>query len=513
MNFNACLVDELGKSMALKRTAGFDTRTDAQFDKIAVPKTRYQRPKSDIIGQLRDAVSVAGDTETDPLTGLPTRQQFLQRLEQCLQQNTCDGTRLALLVLELDHFKSVNDALGSTTGDKLLCRGATRICAKAPDALIVARTSGNGFGILVRECGDVTEVAAMLLDVLARPFALDGQIVTITASIGVSVTAADGTNASEIFHAAELALHRAQSDQQNCVRFFDPAMLERAERRRSLETDLRSAIAAQDVESLRALQTQQFAMLYQPKVRLSTGRVTGFEALLRWRHPELGQVSPDHFIPIAEETGLIDVIGEWALRTACHDAALWPVPDDGVPLSVAVNVSPLQLRNGAALVAAIASALSESGLGASQLEIELTESALVGDIGDTLAAIRRLGVGIALDDFGTGHSSLSRLHLYPFTRLKIDRSFVVALDRTDDLEAHRVSELMLRAIVSLGTSLGLETIVEGIETTAQVEIACRTGCTEMQGYFASAAVPTATVAAIVAQIVMIPCLSAVADGI
>lgn len=513
MSINACLVSEPGENLLLGRSVVFDKLAAAQHGKIAIPTAHYRGVEPVVDRHAGNAEPGAIGSDTDQLTGLPTRHEFLDHLAKCLQPESPDGNRSALLLLELDGFKAVNDAMGLTTGDKLLGRIAARICLKVPQASIVARTSGNGFAVLLPDNSAATVTAATLIDFLGRPLALDGQVITITASIGVSVTATDGADAPEVFHAAELALHQAQSDQQNCVRFFEPIMRERAMRRQSLETDLRSAVASQDVAPMRALQTQQFALLYQPKVRVSTGRVTGFEALLRWRHPDLGLVSPDRFIPIAEETGLIDIIGEWALNTACHDAACWPVPYDGVPLGVAVNVSPLQLRDGPALVAMIERALADAGLAPGRLEIELTESAIVGDIGETLAAIRALGVGIALDDFGTGHSSLSRLHLFPFTRLKIDRSFVVALDRTDDPEAHRVSEMMLRAIVSLGTSLGLDTIVEGIETLAQAEIVCRAGCSEMQGYFASPAVPSAAVPALVARTVLVPCSSASPDGL
>lgn len=511
MTLSNALVDVPGDFAVLGSSFFRERLTKLQPDRHIIDRllVRGQKPSTVIPTNANpNAQFIAGWDDSDPLTGLPTRQQFLKHLEYCLQTESSDEDHSALLLLELDHFKDVNDALGPTTGDKLLRRAAARICSKAPTASIVARVSGNGFAILLPERGNAAAAAGVLLDFLARPFAIDGQLVTITVSIGIAGPAADVMDAPKIFHAAELALHKAQLEQQNCVKHFDQSMFEDAARRQTLETDLRSAVASQNLNALRDLHTQQFTVHYQPKVRLATGRVTGFEALLRWRHPDLGQISPDRFIPLAEETGLIDIMGEWVLRTACHDAAQWLVPDDGVPLGVAVNVSPLQLRDGAALVAAISQALCNSGLEPHRLELELTESALVGDIGDTLAAIRALGVGLALDDFGTGHSSLSRLHLYPFTRLKIDRSFVVALDRTADPEAHRVSELMLRAIVLLGSSLGLDTIVEGIENQTQLEIACRTGCSEMQGYFASPPVPLADVPAIIGRVVTMPCLAA-----
>jgi EAL domain-containing protein (putative c-di-GMP-specific phosphodiesterase class I) len=241
----------------------------------------------------------------------------------------------------------------------------------------------------------------------------------------------------------------------------------------------------QQVELRRALVSEQFEVHYQPQVSLIDGETTGFEALVRWRHPERGIVPPLAFIPLAEEIGLIELLGDWVLRTACRDAQAWPVPANGRPLRVAVNLSPLQFRDPRALLSGIRLALAESELPVERLELELTENALAYDVADTLVAIRRMEIDLALDDFGTGYSSLGRLRGHAFNRLKIDRSFVMDLGEEGDANEQRAAEWMIRAIASLGLGLGLTTIVEGVETPWQLDIARRAGCTEMQGYLAS----------------------------
>jgi EAL domain-containing protein (putative c-di-GMP-specific phosphodiesterase class I) len=245
---------------------------------------------------------------------------------------------------------------------------------------------------------------------------------------------------------------------------------------------------------------EQFEVHYQPQVNLTTGAVVGFEALLRWRHPERGLVGPDQFIPVAEEIGLIDLLGDWVLRTACRDAMTWQMTQ-GKPLPrVAVNVSPVQFRDADGLLAGVRQALSESGMPAARLEIELTESAMAADIAGPLNAIRALGVELSLDDFGTGYSSLGRLRTLPFTKLKIDRSFAIDLATPGPNDARPSGEWMVRAIASLGAGLGLTTIIEGIETVQQFRAARRAGCTEMQGYFVSAAVAARDVQALIDRI-------------
>lgn len=469
-------------------------------DPVADVDYPHQRSTAASAPESEDATLVVRAAEMDSLTGLATRRRLIDRLGELVRDAPSETGAPGLILLDLDRFKAVNDGLGPLICDKLLCRVAARMRTVVPDAALHARISGDGFAVLLYDGHDATAVAARLLDFMGRPYAIDGHPITLGASLGVSVAGADGDDALSVLHAADLALHQAQKDGHDRIRRFDPSMQQRAAQRQSLENDFRAAIALQHVELKRALISEQFEVRYQPQMSLADGRVTGFEALLRWHHPERGLVNPDRFIPLAEETGLINLLGEWVLRTACRDAAAWPVPRHGVPLRVAVNVSPLQLRDGKALLAAISRALDESGLPVERLEIELTETALADDIGDTLAAIRALGADLALDDFGTGYSSLSRLHRHPFTRLKIDRSFVADLGRDNDADTERAGEWMVRAIASLGLGLGLDTIIEGIETPRQREIARLAGCTEMQGYLVSHAVPAAGVATLLSRL-------------
>lgn len=332
-------------------------------------------------------ISVAHDTDTDALTRLATRRRLLERLGELVMGSASETEQPGLILLDLDRFKSLNDGLGPLVCDKLLTRVAARLHSVVPDAALLARVSGDGFAVLLYDGRDAAGVATRLLDFMGRPYAVGGHAITLGASFGVSTAGLHAGNASDIFHAADLALHQAQQDGHDRIRHFDPSMRQRAVLRRSLEDDFRVAIALQQVELRRAVETQQFEVHYQPQVSLADGRVTGFEALLRWNHPERGFVSPDRFIPLAEEIGLINLPGEWVLRTACRDAAAWPVPKNGAPLRVAVNVSPVQLRDGNGLLAAIRNALVETSLPVDRLEIEITETALAGDVGDTLAAI------------------------------------------------------------------------------------------------------------------------------
>lgn len=459
----------------------------------------YRIPAPPVL-DYEQAIIVARAADRDSLTGLATRRRLIECLGELVSDTTSETLSPGLILLDLDRFKAVNDGLGPLICDKLLCRVAARLRSVVPDAALHARISGDGFAVLLYDGSKAIAVAARLFDFMGRPYVISGHPITLGASLGVSIAGADGPDALSVLHAADLALHQAQQDVHDRIRRFEPSMQQRAAQRHSLENDFRAAIALQQVELKRALKSQQFEVHYQPQVSLANGHVTGFEALLRWHHPERGLVSPDRFIPLAEETGLINLLGEWVLRTACRDAAAWPVPRHGLPLRIAVNVSPLQLRDGKALLAAIRGALDESGLAVERLEIELTETALADDIGDTLTSIRTLGAELALDDFGTGYSSLSRLHRHPFTRLKIDRSFVADLGRNPDNDAERAGEWMVRAIASLGLGLGLDTIIEGIETPRQREIAHLAGCTEMQGYFVSHAVPASEVVDLIARL-------------
>ncbi len=423
--------------------------------------------------------------DIDPLTGLMGRRRLMAHLAERL---ALPGAALGLLLIDLDRFKALNDSLGHQIGDMALCRVAQRLRSSAGRDAMLARISGDGFAVVIKDGAEAAGAADRIIDLIGRPYAVSGHTFTLGASVGIATAPFNGVDAHQLLDAADLALHQAENDGRNRHRRFEPAMQTRAQLRQSLEQDMRAALLIQQTDLRRAMALEQFALYYQPQVCLKTGRLVGFEALMRWHHPTLGMVPPDDFIPLAEEIGLIDLLGVWALRTACRQAALWP------GLQVGVNVSPLQLRDGPALVKAVADALLESCLDPECLEIEITESSLMGDVGETLHALRELGVGLALDDFGTGFSSLSRLGSHPFTRIKIDRSFVAALalpqgDAGPQRTGTTAPGWMIRAIAALGTGLGMSTIIEGIETVEQAQLAREVGCTQMQGYLVSRPVP------------------------
>jgi diguanylate cyclase (GGDEF)-like protein len=434
--------------------------------------------------------------ECDPLTGLLSRGTLHAHLTAMMAQ----GAHPALLALDLDRFQSVNDSTGIATGDGVLVRVAKRIASAAPPDAVIARISGDEFAVIIPNAKHGERVAAHLLDLISRPFAVNGFAVTLSVSIGLAIAPEHGTTADALLRAANIALHRAEQDGKNRWCRFESWMQEQAAVRQALETDLRAALALNRVELRRTMGVQQFEVYYQPQVSIATRAVTGFEALVRWQHPSRGMVGPSEFIPLAEEIGLIGLLGDWVLATACREATTWPVPASG-PVTVAVNVSPLQLREGRSMIGSIANALATSGLPPQRLEIEITESALNADALETLIGIKSLGVRLALDDFGTGYSSLSQLAHYPFDRLKIDRSFVrelvapASVPTPADLHAR----WMIQAIASLGSGLGLTTVAEGVETEFQAEIVRQSGFTDVQGYLFDKPMPAATVGAWIAK--------------
>ncbi len=438
----------------------------------------------------RESVALGPRADADPLTGLPTRHHLMEELTKLFEARASPG----LILIDLDRFKSANAGFGPHVGDGLLCRVAQRLLGLTKHAAMLARVDGDGFGVLLADGGTALETAERVVEYLGRPFAVHGHSLALSASVGVALAPEDGTTVSALFHNADLALHQAEHDGRNRVRRFDPVMQTRALHRRSLEVDLRAALALQQAELRRALVSDQFEVYYQPQVNLADRGLVGFEALLRWRHPTRGLVSPMEFIPIAEEIGLIELLGDWVMRVACRDAAQWPLQHGGAPISVAVNVSPLQFREGAALLRVVRSALDDSRLDPGRLELEVTESALAFDAAELLASIKRLGCVLALDDFGTGYSSLGRLRDLPFDRIKIDRSFMRDLDEGVSQGVRRSALWMVRAIASLGDGLGLTTIVEGIETEQQATLAFGAGCVEMQGFLISPAMPSDQVA-------------------
>ncbi|MCJ2024162.1 putative bifunctional diguanylate cyclase/phosphodiesterase [Methylobacterium sp. J-067] len=408
----------------------------------------------------------------DPLTGLANRLMLRERLSASLDRLNRYGEPCAVLLLDLDRFKPINDTLGHAVGDALLEKVADRLRSAVRSADTVARIGGDEFVVIQAGAArqeDVTILARRLVDLIGRTYIIDGQLLTIGVSVGAALAPKDGADAERLLKHADLALYRAKLDGRATFRFFEPEMDVRMQARRRLELDIRQALAR-----------REFVLHYQPQLNLKNQSVTGCEALLRWKHPERGTVSPADFIPLAEEVGLIVPIGEWVVRQACRDAALWP---DTV--SVAVNVSPAQFKS-ERLVDMIVSALATSGLPPRRLEVEITEGVLLQNNDhtlDTLHRLRKLGVRVSMDDFGTGYSSLSYLRSFPFDKIKIDRSFVKDIATAPDGDA------IIRAIAGLGRSLGMTTVAEGVETEEQMRRIQAEGCTDVQGYLISRPVP------------------------
>ncbi len=438
----------------------------------------------------------------DSLTGLCSRAALYRVLSAAMAPAQAAHTRPALLALDLDRFQAINDSTSIATGGGVLSRVARRIQGAVPEGATVARISGDEFAVLLPNGDQAVQVAAKLLELVARPYAVNGHAMSLSVSIGVAQARACDKTADSLLQAANIALHRAEADGKNRWCLFEPWMQERASTRQALEMDLRAALAVNKVELRKAMAVEQFEVHYQPQVDAKSHRLLGFEALVRWRHPTRGLIGPDLFIPLAEEIGLIGLLGDWVLRTACKAAAGWPVPRVGKPYQVAVNVSPLQLREKRALVASVADALAHARLAPERLEIEITESALIGDALETLNGVKALGVSLSLDDFGTGYSSLSQLGRYPFDRLKIDRSFVRDLPSGEepDPATGQHARWMLQAIASLGSGLGMSTVAEGVETSAQADMVRLAGVSVIQGYLIARPTPEADVASLIRRL-------------
>ncbi len=418
----------------------------------------------------------------DALTGLPNRVLFRERLSEALARSR-RGEPCAVLYLDLDNFNSVNDTLGHPVGDALLREVTKRLNAQIREVDTVARLGGDEFAIVqssVDQPRDATALAARLIELLAAPYDVDGHRIIIGASIGIAVVPGDGDNPDQLLKNAHMALYGAKADGRGRHRFFEPAMDAAMQDRRTLELDLRKAL----VEG-------EFRVFYQPLMHLRTQSLTGFEALVRWHHPEKGMVSPSDFIPLAEEIGLIIPLGKWVLRQACADAVNWP----GNP-KVAVNLSPVQLGS-KTLVQDVASALAQTGLDPARLELEITETAMLEDTDAILVILhqlRDLGVGIAMDDFGTGYSSLSYLRRFPFSKVKIDRSFIEGMGQGGDCHT------IIAAIADLCKQLGIVTTAEGVETDDQLARLSAGNCTEAQGYLFSKPWPAHEVAGMCARL-------------
>jgi diguanylate cyclase (GGDEF)-like protein len=426
----------------------------------------------DVTEQRRTEARIRHMAHHDALTDLPNRTLLRQRLEEALET----GESVVALWLDLDRFKEVNDTLGHAIGDGLLKAVATRLKSCVRDGDTVARLGGDEFAVIqagAEQPLDATSLASRIIETLSSPYRVGDHQIIIGASVGIAVSPDDGLNAIDLLRSADLALYRAKSDGRGTYRFFEPGMDARMHARRTLELDLRSALAE-----------GAFELHYQPIVNIDSRKVTGLEALLRWNHPQRGWVPPSEFVALAEATGLICAIGQWVLFKACREATKWPKH-----LRVAVNLSPLQFKQ-EGLTDLVSEALSSAGLSATRLELEITESVLLENTEQTLAALRRLralGVRIAMDDFGTGYSSLSNLRSFAFDNIKVDQSFIQGLGVHDQCAA------IVQAIANLGVVLEATTTAEGVETAEQRAWVRAFGIVDVQGFFLSPPVPAAEV--------------------
>lgn len=439
----------------------------------------------DDVTELREAHKrIAFLARHDLLTGLPNRAVLQEELDRALTY-IARGDELALLCLDLDRFKPVNDTFGHAAGDELLRQVASRLRASVRDNDLVVRLGGDEFAIVqigAPQPGSATVLAGRIIDSLSSVFHLDGQAVYIGTSVGVAVAPFDGTDAISLLRSADLAMYRAKSDGRGTLRYFEPKMDSDMRARRNLEADLRLA-----------LERGEFELAYQPQVGAASHVVCGVEALLRWRHPQLGIVSPLDFIGLAEDTRLIVPIGRWVLEQACRDAMAWPAS-----VRVAVSVSSVQFEHGS-LLRDVREALQLSGLPPRRLELQITESVILADAQQALALqeLRSAGVQVALNHFGTGYSSFSYLRDFPLDRIKIDRSFV------HDVETNSATQTIIRAAVELSRSLGMSTTVEGIETPQQLQAVQQLGCNEVQGYLFGRPCAAAEIAVIISKLSLV----------
>jgi diguanylate cyclase (GGDEF)-like protein len=429
----------------------------------------------DITEQRQQEERIRHLARHDALTDLPNRLLFREIMDGA-ELRVRRGESLAVLAIDLDHFKSVNDTLGHGIGDQVLSVVATRLRACCRDGDAVARLGGDEFAVLTNRLDNATDaavIAARIVKGMSEPFDVDGRQISIGASIGIAVAPGDGTTAESLLKNADLALYRAKNDGRGAYHFFERGMDAALQERRLLEVALRQALAR-----------GEFRLVFQPLFNLKESRISGFETLLRWDHPERGPIPPADFIPVAEDTGMIVAIGEWVLREACRIAAHWPER-----VNVAVNLSTVQFRN-RNLFDSVKGALESSGLSPARLELEVTESLLLTESDATLRMLHRLrslGVRISMDDFGTGYSSLSYLRSFPFDKIKIDQSFVKSLAAKED------SRAIVKAVIGLGSSLGMSTTAEGVETESQLDLVRQQGCTEVQGFLFSPPLPASAI--------------------
>jgi diguanylate cyclase (GGDEF)-like protein len=473
--YREVLMAEVNSGKATNRVLETGDGREISITDQPMPNGGWVSTHEDITERRAAQAKISHMALHDALTNLPNRLYFHEQLENRFAHQERDQ-KFAVLCFDLDRFKSVNDTLGHQFGDKLLRQVAERMRGCLRDGDTLARLGGDEFAILqgsVKEPTETNALAARLNEVISAPFDLDGHQAVIGVSIGIAVAPADATGPDQLLKNADMALYRAKADGRGTYRFFEREMDALMQKRRALEADLRKALV-----------NGEFELYYQPIVNLEKNDICGFEALLRWNHPERGLIPPLDFIPLAEETELIVPVGEWVLRQACQEAIKWPSD-----ISIAVNVSSAQFKV-RTLAQVVMGALARSGLAAQRLELEITESVLLLNTEATLATLhqlRELGVRISMDDFGTGYSSLSYLRSFPFDKIKIDRSFV------HDLASDEDSMAIIRAVTGLGTSLGMATTGEGVETQEELNYLKSEGCTEAQGYFFSRPKPSSEI--------------------
>jgi diguanylate cyclase (GGDEF)-like protein/PAS domain S-box-containing protein len=430
----------------------------------------------DITERKRSEQRIAFMAHHDVLTGLANRLAIIEKIEEAVARNRRRGDPFSVLLLDLDRFKHVNDTLGHAVGDALLRETAVRLKGSLRETDVLARLGGDEFAIVQDrdndQRGDASALAERIIEIIAKPFIIDGNEVNIATSIGIALAPEHANNSDSLMKMADLALYRAKSAGRNTYRFFDPEMSLAASARHQLENELR-----------RAIQLDELELYYQPIVDTRTRLICGAEALMRWRHPTKGIILPDQFIPLAEETGMITQLGEW-LQTACADAASWPKP-----IKVAINLSAVQFRKHN-LVDIVMCALAQSGLPPERLELEITETALIESATECLPILRQfknLGITIALDDFGTGYSSLSQLMIFPFDKIKVDKSFTKNLTKRTECAA------IVAATLTLARSLDIATTAEGVETPEQYRLLRVAGVTSLQGYLFQAPCPSSQI--------------------
>ncbi|HEV7616785.1 MAG TPA: EAL domain-containing protein [Burkholderiaceae bacterium] len=435
----------------------------------------------------------------DSLTGLPNRAMFNRHLSHAMLQARRYYKGLAVLFIDLDRFKNINDTLGHDAGDRLLQEMARRLTASLRDGDLVARLGGDEFVVLIEEVADLSDVshiARQILSALVKEYPLDGQLINITASIGISTFPEDGRDEFSLMKHADVAMYRAKEGGKNKFQFYSAHMDLHSAAQLALESSLR-----------RALERDELLLHYQAKVDARTGRITGVEVLARWQHPEFGLMHPEHFIPLAEETGLIVPLTRWILREACSQNRAWQ--KQGLPaMRIAVNLSARQFAD-ENLLGDVASTLHDIGMDPTLLELEITESMMMHDTGKTiqvLAGLKAMGVHIAIDDFGIGYSSLSHLKQFPIDIIKIDRSFIT------DIPGNQADEAITDAIIAMGKSLKILVVAEGVEALEQLQFLRSRGCDEVQGYFFSRPIPANDFAKLLRKNLASSALPLVAEG-